>query len=204
MLARSAVSPAASGSQRIADALDDYYRSHELPPDGGASDRWFRVRVGPLSIPLPNIPARRRAVVLHDINHLITGYDTTLSGGEMEIGAFEIGASCGRYLIAWYLDLSVLALGLVVNPRRVFAGFVRGRRSTSLYRQSIGVATLRDMTVAEVRSLLQLDQDRGTVRSSERLAFAAWSAIAVPVFLLPFLPLAALLWLGVALMVPAR
>jgi hypothetical protein len=203
MLAQSVTLPATPDEMRIADAIEDYYRSHGLPADGGVSGAWFQVHIGPLSIPLPNIPARRRVIFLHDVNHLITGYDTTFSGGEMEIGAFEVGASCGRYLVAWYLDLSVLALGLLVNPRGVFAGFVRGRRSASLYQQDLGAETLRAMTVAEVRSLLRLDADRGPVRWRERIGFVAWSTVAIPVLLSPLVPIAAALWALASLIVPA-
>src|SRR5688500_1933293 len=194
MLLQPATRSAAPDSMRIADALDGYYRSQGLPAGGGDSDSWFQVHIGSFSIPLPNVPARRRAIFLHDVNRRVTGYDTTFSRGEMEIGAFEVGASCGRYLVAWYLNLSVLASGLLANPRGVFAGFVRGRRSASLYRQQLGTATLRDMTVAQVRTLLRLDTDHAPVHWRERLAFAGWSTVAIGVLLSPILPVVAVLW----------
>lgn len=191
---------AAQDSARVADALDRYYRTHGLPADGGASDAWFRVHIGTFSIPLPNPPARRRAVFFHDVNHLVTGYDTTFSGGEMQIGAFEVGAGCGRYLIAWLLNLDLLALGLVAKPRTVFTAFLRGRRSASLYRQGLDAATLGTFTVAEVRSRLRLDADRSPARLADRLVFAAWGLVAITVFVAPILLIAAALWTLVALL----
>jgi len=92
----------------IRDALAHHYVAHGLPLDGGASNPWFNMRIGPLTLRLPNPPARRRAVVMHDINHLVTGYNTTFSEGEMAIAAFEVGAGCGR-----------LAPGSGVPPNRI-------------------------------------------------------------------------------------
>src|SRR5206468_2426615 len=104
-------------------ALTEYYREHGLPSDGGESARWFRVRLGRLTIPVPNPPARRRAVFYHDVNHLVTGYDTTFSQGEMEIAGFEVGVGCGRFWIAWFINLFMMGLGLVIAPRAVLRAF---------------------------------------------------------------------------------
>lgn len=171
----------------VRDALNSYYREHKLPLDGGASSPWFRVHLGPLSIPLPNPPARRRAVILHDINHLITGYNTTFSDGELSIACFEVGAGCGPFAIAWYLDLSMFAIGLLLQPRASFAAFLRGRQSTSLYTAQRDAETLSAMSIADVRALLQVDMHAAPARLDDRLSFAAWSVIAIVVWLIPWL-----------------
>jgi hypothetical protein len=181
-------------STSVGEALISYYRTHGLPPDGGATDRWFRVHIGPLAIPLPNPPARRRAVLRHDINHLATGYNTTFSEGEMSIGAFEVGAGCGRVWIAWYLNLSLFALGLFVQPIGVFAAFRRGRRSASIYHGTHDTAALSAMTVADVRTRLGLDAVGGAAQPAERLAFAAWAVVALLTLLAPWLAIVAIGW----------
>ena len=68
----------------------------------------------------------------HDLHHVLTGYDTDFSG-ELEISAWEIGAGCKRYAAAWGLNLGGVAAGLFTCGSRVFASFVRGRRSATLY-----------------------------------------------------------------------
>jgi len=113
-------------------ALAQHYNAHGLPPNGGAHDPWFRVRLGPVSLRLPNPPARRRALLSLDVNHIATGYNTTFSQGEVAIAAFEVGAECGRFAIVWLINLWVLALGLFCAPRAVFTAYVRGRRSFSV------------------------------------------------------------------------
>lgn len=88
------------------------------------------------------------------------GYATTWTG-EGEIAAWELGAGCGRYYAAWVLNLGAFAVGLVIAPRRTYRAFVRGRRSTTLYRTGVP-ADLARRDVAELRALLQLDEaDRG-------------------------------------------
>jgi hypothetical protein len=187
----------------IRDALAHHYVAHGLPLDGGASNPWFNVRIGPLTLRLPNPPARRRAVVMHDINHLITGYNTTFSEGEMAIAAFEVGAGCGRLAIVWFINLSMLALGLVVTPRAAFAAFVRGRRSASIYASDRDTTALTAMSVEHVRTILRVDSVEARATFADRALFAAWGAAAVIVFLAPLVVLFSALWAVVRAFLPA-
>ena len=173
----------------VGDALAAYYVAHELPADGGSTDPVFHVRIGPFSIPLPNPPGRRRAVVFHDVNHLVTGYNTTFSDGEVVIAGFEVGAGCGPYWIVWYINLSMMALGLVFRPRDVFAAFVRGRRSASIYRRGTDPAALSRMSIAEVRALLDVDRRPEPIAGVDHAAFVAWGAVAAVVLVGPLLAL---------------
>src|SRR5262245_48177473 len=137
-------------SVTVREALAAHYSAHGLPVDGGAADRWFHVRLGRISIRLPNPPARRRAVFFHDVNHVVTGYNTVFSDGEMAIAAFEIGAGCGRFAVAWFFNLPMFALGLVATPHAVFRAFVRGRHSSSIYHDPLPSSVLAPQTVGEV------------------------------------------------------
>ena len=171
-------SNAERGATLMSEALAHHYAAHGLPSDGGASNPWFVVRIGWLKVRLPNPPSRRRAVIWHDINHVVTGYNTTFSDGEMSIAAFEVGAGCGRVAIAWFLNLSLFALGLIVRPRDVFTAFVRGRHSGSIYHIGRDAASLAAMSVDDVRALLRVDPGGGRPRLRDRIAFAVTSAIA--------------------------
>lgn len=186
----------------VRDALARHYLTHGLPPDGGASDPWFRVRIGPVVLPLPNPPARRCAVVLHDINHIVTGYDTTFSEGEVAIAAFEVGAGCGRFGTVWFINLTMLAIGVLFHPHRVFAAYLRGRRSASIYRCAQGAAALSAMSVADVRALLRVDDAPLPVRFAERVQFAMWAVVGVLALLVPFT--ATIAFIGTAFQVLGR
>ena len=75
----------------LRQALQDYFEANDFGADGGYEDRWVKFKVGPIPIVFPNFAARRRAVPMHDLNHIVTGYETDLVG-EGEISAFEIAA----------------------------------------------------------------------------------------------------------------
>ena len=188
------VSPTAD-STLIRDALNDHYVKHGLPLDGGASNPWFNVHIGPLVLRLPNPPARRRAVVMHDINHIVTGYNTTFSEGEMAIAAFEVGAGCGRLAIVWFINLSMMALALVVHPRVAFAAFVRGRRSATIYASDRDATALTSMSVEHVRALLRVDATSAVPGFVDGFLFVLWASTAVVVFLAPLALMTAGLWL---------
>jgi hypothetical protein len=143
-------------SKVIGEALREYYTSHDLPADGGATDNWFHVKLGPVTVPLPNPPARRRAVFFHDVNHLLTGYNTVFSEGEVEIAGFEIGAGCGPYWIAWAINAPMFAIGLVINPIATWRAFQRGRRSGSIYELRDSRQTLTARTVGDLRKVLRI------------------------------------------------
>lgn len=138
----------------LREALDRHLVENGFAPDGGLGDRWTFVRLGPIPICIWNTPARKRAAPYHDLNHVISGYGND-AVGEAEIGAWELASGCKRYVAAWVLNWSALLLGFR-SPRRVFAAFVRGRRTRNLY--DADVEHLLEMPLGAVRSELGLDR----------------------------------------------
>ena len=181
----------------LRDALAAHYIAHGLPPNGGANDSWFRVQLGPIRLRLPNPPARRRALLFHDVNHIATGYNTTFSQGEVAIAAFEVGAGCGRFAIVWLINLWGMALGLLCAPRAVFAAFVRGRRSGSIYHDAPALERLATTSVREIRDRLQLNQPAGSARMADVVGFAWWGLVGWALLVLPSAAILAGLWFGV-------
>jgi hypothetical protein len=116
----------------VRDARTEFFRLAGLPPDGGYSARFIHFRIGRISFALPNFTARRRAVPLHDLHHLVTGYDTSWTG-EAEIAAWELAGGCSSYRAAWLLNLLAFPLGLMIAPVRTWRAFRRGRSSANLY-----------------------------------------------------------------------
>lgn len=138
--------------ESIRSALTRFFVAGDLPPDGGLSARWVKVRMGPFPVYFPNTAGRRRAVRLHDLHHIATGYQPTLIG-EAEIGAWELASGCRNYLAAWILNAAAVAIGLFLSPRRVFRAFARGRRSRNLYPTGWSESLLEG-TVGELREKL--------------------------------------------------
>jgi hypothetical protein len=143
--------------------------------------RWVRLKVGPVPLLVPNTAARVRAVRLHDLHHVVTGYETTWIG-EAEIGAWEVASGCAGHVAAWHLNFLAMAIGLAIAPRATFDAFVRGRRSRNLYREAYGDALLAE-TVGGARRRLGLAVEAAPPSAAERAAFAGWAAAAAAVWL---------------------
>lgn len=110
-----------------------------------------------LRLRVPNTPRHRRALMLHDLHHVATGYGTDLAG-EGEITAWELGRG-GLFAFGLYVALvwlSGVLVGLVVAPRRTLRAWRRAGRASSLYQSPRGYDELLAMSVGELRRELAL------------------------------------------------
>jgi hypothetical protein len=116
--------------------------------------RWIRIDFKLLPLYFPNSTARRRAIPLHDLHHVLTGYETNFLG-EAEIGAWEIASGCKDYWAAWILNALAILLGFSLNPRRVMRAWRRGRNSRNLYGPS-AASTFLSRKIGELKTELHL------------------------------------------------
>ena len=173
------------------NARDRYFEANGFGADGGYNDAWVDFKLGPVPFPFPNTASRVVAVKFHDLHHILTGYETN-PVGEFEISAWEIAGGCERLAAAWVLNLSGMAAGLLVAPRRIFNAFVRGRRGRNLYREPF--APLLDATVGELRAtFISNDERPATAREIAAFGAAAVAGAAVGIVLmavvLPLMPI---------------
>ena len=160
----------------VRDARTQYFRVNKLG-DGGYTDRWIRFKSGPLTLFLPNAQARIRAVRFHDVHHVLTEYPTSWSG-EAGISAWEIASDCTHNSVAWFINLQVMAIGLLLNPVAEYRAFIRGRHCTNLYRSELNDA-LFSTSIGALRHRLGLTTLLSRTRGSDRLAFVGWSLCGV-------------------------
>ena len=160
---------------RVREARARYFESNGFG-DGGYDAKWVKLALGPIPFAFPNTAARVRAVRLHDLHHVATGYDTNLLG-EAEIGAWEIGSSCRGFVAAWILNLYAMLLGLWIDPGAVFHAFVRGRHTGNLYRGAWDEALL-EARVGELRERLRLTGPVREGTAADRAAFLGWALVA--------------------------
>jgi len=139
----------------LREALQEHLAAEGFRPDGNNSERWVALGLGPLVLCLPNLKLRQRAMLPHDLNHVISGYGHDLIG-EAEISAWELGGGCGRYVAAWFMVRAGLVAGLALAPKRMFRAFVRGRRTGNLFSRDF--TQLLDFPLTEVRASLGLDK----------------------------------------------
>ena len=155
----------------VRDARTRFFQVAGLPSDGGYSARFIRFRIGAFSFALPNSTGRKRAVPLHDLHHLVTGYDTSWTG-EAEISAWELASGCSSYRAAWLLNLLAFPLGLMIAPVRTWRAFTRGRASRNLYNSQWDDAWL-DASLGSLREVLLHDGERRTSDGGDVLRFIA-------------------------------
>jgi hypothetical protein len=140
------------------EILSKFYSDNNLPPDGGQSSGCVEIKLSKnFRLYFPNFNERRKAVLKHDMHHLLTGYETTVCG-ESEISAWEIASGCKSYWAAFLLDTSGLMLGFLINYYGILKAFARGRRTKNLYYDMLSDEKALDMQVSELRSLLFLDK----------------------------------------------
>jgi hypothetical protein len=139
----------------VREARAEYFARAGFPADGGYAEKWVKLKLGSRTVfAFPNSTARLRSVRLHDLHHIVTGYDTSWRG-EAEIAAWELAAGCADHAAAWVLNLGAAMIGLVICPLRVAAAFRRGRRSDTLYRSEFSEELLA-MSVRELRDKLRV------------------------------------------------
>ena len=180
----------------LGEARADYFRRSGFPDDGGYSERWIKVKVWRFPIWLPNTAGRVEAVKLHDLHHVLTEYSTTWRG-EAEISAWEVGSGglCS-FWAGWWLDLMNVAQGLVVNPRGVYRGFMRGRQSKNLFATEFNDKLLGS-AVGEYRYRLGLEHIQRSASFADYAAFAFWVTLAGFIYSISVgLPIALIGWLA--------
>jgi hypothetical protein len=157
----------------MARARAHYFEVNGFGVDGGYSDAWVDFKVGPIPFPFPNTQSRKQALQFHDLHHIVTGYDTNFVG-ELQISAWEIGAGCGDFVTAWFLNLSGLAAGALVAPVQTWRAFQRGRSSQSLYLQPDADSFLQ-RTVEETRHVLGTDREPRAAGARDVAAFTGYA-----------------------------
>ncbi len=154
-----------------------YFADNNFGEDGGYGAKWVTLaKLGPLELGFPNSAARLRAVRLHDLHHLVTGYDTDWIG-EAEIAAWELASGCADYHAAWVLNLLAMPIGVLREPDRIRRAFVRGSRSRNLYDKPFDEAVL-DQRLGELRARLDVaSAANATMTAAERARFRRMLAI---------------------------
>ena len=145
-------------NQTPREILTQFYKDNGFGMDGGVSSKSVKIEITKnFHFWYPNFEARNKAVLKHDIHHLLTGYSTKLTG-EGEISAWEIGTGCKKYWAAFLLDTSGFSLGTPIYFWGILKAFARGRRTKSLYHDLFTNEEALDMKISDLQSALLLDK----------------------------------------------
>lgn len=176
---------ATNGDMPASQALALHYRQLGMPVDGGVTAaRWSPL---PRHLPwlqLPNFAWRRRALLLHDLHHLLLACPWTPSG-EFRMAAWEFAAGRFRHPCATAFCLPLVGLGALLCPQHTFEAFIHGRGSRSLYADGLTPEVL-GCSLATLRGRL-LPAQPPVAAAADRLAYAGWVLLAWSWTLLPML-----------------
>jgi hypothetical protein len=104
----------------------------------------------------PNPKARREAIHLHDLTHLLTVYETTWQG-EGEVAAWELASGFPRkYWIGWIYAPITFTIGVFIAPFKVARAFRRGWGNSNLCKLDLPREQLDALTLGELKNKIGL------------------------------------------------
>lgn len=110
--------------------------------------------IGLITFPVPNPAARRRIVYLHDVNHILSGYDTSWAG-EGEVSAWELASGFPAHCrIGYFYAPLTFAVGLIVAPKRLWSAWLRGRKEKNSCYAPLSREEMMATTVSDLRKML--------------------------------------------------
>ncbi|MFN5848184.1 MAG: hypothetical protein ACK43K_06810, partial [Chitinophagales bacterium] len=102
---------------KISDHLDKFYQDYNLGIEGGNHLSYVTHEIfNVFNVYIPNWDNRRKAVLKHNIHHLLTGYKSELLG-EFEITAWEIASGCMNYFAAYLLNSAGIIACLLIYAK---------------------------------------------------------------------------------------
>ncbi len=143
-------------SMRVRDARDVYLAENGFTTEGYESATTSGSILG-VKIRVPNPPAHQRAIRLHDLVHVATGYGTD-HAGEGEISAWQAARGLrgtGAYVVA--IILFNTTIGAISAPGRTLAAArTASRGEGSIFTAPLPYDALLELTVGELRALLSI------------------------------------------------
>lgn len=172
----------------IQEGLREFYSINHFDEDGGANKTFGWIKVGPISYPIPNPDARKKALYLHDIHHLITGYSTKWIG-ETAISAWELATGgWGKNFFVWMIIMGAFMIGIIVYPASTFKAFIRGRHCRSVVGLKMSKKDLLQMNINDLKQRVGLIEDpKYKATATDVSQFILWILATLLAYLLPMI-----------------
>ena len=139
----------------VLDAINEFYNRNNFGDDGGVSKKWVWFKFGFISIPLPNLESRSQNIYLHDINHLVSGYEANWRG-ESSIAGWEIASGgWGKAYFPWLLTLWAMGIGVIFYPKSTFQAYKKGLLMYNALTGQLSKQSMFSVSVDELKIKLQ-------------------------------------------------
>lgn len=173
----------------IQQQLNEFYQVNNFGEEGGANQNWVWFKFGLISLPLYNFKQRRELIWVHDLNHLVTGYQTNWRG-ESSISAWEASTGGWGFNFVWILILSAFGIGVCLYPRTTFQAFVRGRYTRGPMNLKLSKKQIIELKISELKYQLGFSNEPiYKANRSDVLSFTGWAFLSLALILAP-------LWIG--------
>jgi hypothetical protein len=143
--------------QTVKEWVAAFYRE-KMFSDDAEKVHWISIKLGPIKIPFLNLRQRREAIYLHDLNHLLTNYDTTWTG-EGEIAAWELASGFPKkYWIGYVYPPMTFLIGLIIAPRKTVTAFKKGIGKNNIYKLQLERVELEQMKISDLKKALKISE----------------------------------------------
>lgn len=142
-------------SMRVRDALAVYLAENGFTAEAYDSPTTSGSFLG-VKLRVPNPPSHQRAIRLHDLHHVATGFGTD-HAGEAEISVWQARRgllAAGAYVTSIVI-LSAFA-GVFLAPRRTLRAVRASTSGPSLFALTHDYESLLDRSVGDLRALLEI------------------------------------------------
>jgi len=168
----------------IKEALNVFYNENDIPNDGGVDDTFFIFKVFGLKLKLPNPEFRRKALYIHDIQHVVHGCDTSWKG-ESFIAGWEISTKMWKHIPIGLLGIWAMGYGIWLHPREVLEGYKKGLLQTGIIDLDSSKKELLSMEISELEKLILREKEINW-EFSKKLLFIGWILTSQLILLGPF------------------
>lgn len=171
----------------LKEELNTFYKTFNLPDNGGVNDKTFGVPLPFFEIHLPNFEWRRKKIHIHDLEHVLNKQDTTWKG-EIFIASWEIATGFWKYFPVCIFPLWTIGFGLWKHPRSIYRGFMKGRNDRGIASLNLRKEELLRLSKQDLSELTENKKSYPSIVNNILLLF--WIGIGTILFTSPLLLIA--------------
>lgn len=166
----------------ISEKLQQFYNNNNLDKNGGEDNNFFTMKFRLFSLKLPNSNFRKKAVYIHDIQHILFDCDITWKG-ESFIAGWEVATGIWKHFPISIMALWATGFSFLNYPKEVIKGYKTGLKYHGIIDLNISKQAILKLPVEDVRKLVLKKKPT----QFNFLIFTFWVFVAECVFLFPLI-----------------